>query len=292
MATGQLKKGNFQALKEISEADLILAMKHIPVYRTVEKAVLAAVESKECISSSVLTALGLRVENEFPKVEFRELASRLYDKAIQCGEPSTSVHAAYRLGLLRIWEKRCDSAEEVLSKIGDSEYAQDFRMRIAYWRAYCADQSHKNELKEELIQRVKKEFPLSLHALVLSTPAQIKTESNPQIRFRSSLDPRLSHIVRGVELLLQNKENRAAGFLLEANTSRTLKTEIPFQLYWAVLLKRANLEIPAFQVMANIFRSDSTMIAKDTLERCTRFIILTHKGTLKRLKILSWSFQS
>ena len=268
-ATRYFKLGKLGSLSEYSEADLIQSLKGVSKLRQIRSSLDQALHVKQCMVAPIYTALGLRVEGEFPNPEYKEMAMQLYSKAIECGDSVNSAQAAYRLGLMQIWEQRCDRAEETLSKIGDSDQSSEYRMRAGYWRTYCAEQLNNLELRKTLVEWVLKEYPLSLHALILRSPTFLNESSesgDPEIQFRASVDHDLSDVTRAVELLLENGEKKPAISLLEANLSKVLKSESSFQLYWAVLLKRAGIELSSFQIIANIFRLNSKMISKETLK--------------------------
>jgi soluble lytic murein transglycosylase len=271
---GDLKEV-FRMSHAMTESDLSQALRSVRLH-VVEETVGKILKQGPCSANSLLVALGLRLENEFPAPKFRTLATALYQKAYSCGSDQSSVAAGYRLGLFQIWGNRCDQAEEVLSKIPDSPLASfpiDYRMRVDYWRAFCADQRKDTSLRDRLKAKLVQDYPLSLHALLLthgleSREAQLANTQDPEILLRSNKPDQASfmQIARNVEVLLLKGEKETASILLKAAVSRVLKTEIPFQFYWSVLLKRSGDLASSFSLVAHIFRKNPELIFKSTLQ--------------------------
>jgi soluble lytic murein transglycosylase len=118
---------------------------------------------------------------------------------------------------------------------------------------------------------LKREYPLSLHGLLaqgenLTSSPMTATTQDPEILFRSLLFPELNAVVRSVELCLERGSLEVASQLLQVHAANLKKAEIPFQLYWAVLLYRAKNAPVSFQLMASIFRENPELISRATLE--------------------------
>lgn len=255
-----------------SETDLSQAFRFVRSSQKMKVFAEKVLKQDHCDSNPLLVALGLRMENEFPAAPFRSLAESLYKKAFACGKDQSSVAAGYRLGLFQLWSSRYDLAEEVLAKIPESAIASvpiDYRMRIDYWRAVCAQQLKNVGLQNSLKAKVFHRYPLSLHTLVLNADlknweAQLSKSLDPEVALRSNSE--VNRITRAIEILLLRGERETAAILLKAEIPRILKTEIPFQTYWAVLLQRAGDLASSFQLIAAIFRQDPNLISKATLQ--------------------------
>jgi len=283
-------QGNLNELLRLSatstEADLNQAFRLVKSSRVMEGLARKILQQDHCASNPLLVALGLRLENEFPAPDFLFLAENLYKKAQSCGKDQSSVAAGYRLGLFQIGSHHCDRAEEVLAQIPESPLASfpiDYRMRIDYWRAVCAEQLQNTQLRDRLTTQIIRQYPLSLHALLLnanleSRQAQLASTLDPPVVLRAkvwgsgsssgSFDDRraLERTIRDVEVLLLRGEKETARILLKGALPQLLKAEIPFQWYGAVLLQRAGELASSFHLIATIFRQDPRLISKATLQ--------------------------
>ncbi len=225
----------------------------------------------QCLSTFLLFGIGLKLESAFPKQEIRARAEALYQMALNCGKDNGSVAAGYRLGLFKIWEGRFDEAENILSQIPDLPHSSDYRMRIGYWRYYCADKNKNEVLKAHLRSWVTREYPLSLHSLLVhaskfGSDLQWQDAGDPEVIFRSQSNPNLSMSTAAIEYLLMKKETRSARFLLSTYQEIALQEAPQFRLYWAILLKRAGVLSEGFRFMASAFRENPALISRSTLE--------------------------
>jgi hypothetical protein len=225
----------------------------------------------DCPPASFLLNLGLQLETDLPDPKIKKSLLALYTKAVACGQDFASVQASYRLGLLRIFDGKCDEAEELLAKIPEVPQAPDYRIRIGYWRYYCATQAKNTELSDKLRAWLLREYPLSLHTLLaysdraLEKDLPYQRQADPEVQFRSETDPSLAEFTKVAEALLAKDLLKPAALLLETQVSRVQLTEPGFQLYWLILLKRASNNPASFSLLASIFRSHPELIAKDTL---------------------------
>jgi soluble lytic murein transglycosylase len=270
------KKANIETLKSASESDLLRALKHFPSFHSVSPLINKVLGEKECVSSALLVALGLKVEDQFPQEQIKTLAYSLYSKGLECSaqeagvQDTAQVQARYRMGLMQIWDGHCDQAEALLSKIIDAPNSADYKMRAAYWRYYCADQSKNEALKLSLRTWLTAEFPFSLHSLLVQTDNKFgntssNSETDPPVIFRSRQVPEMNSLTRAVEALLAQNETGLASELLVTHLNKMATAEPAFQLYWAVLLKRAQEELGSFQFIATLLKLNPGFISKSTL---------------------------
>ncbi len=267
----KIKAGTLDALKEANSSDLNEAFKKVRAVKTLKPLIENVVKDQSCISSALLFALGLRVESEFPGEEFKSLAITLYQRAQKCGKDSNAFLSSYRLGLMQIWDGNYQDAEASLASIDIMAIEPSYRMRVGYWRYYCAVQMKNQTLKERLKNWLLREYPLSLHGLLANSDSpesleKIVNDHDPIIIFRSERDIELNHLTRAVEALLAENEIHLASNILIANSSNLQQAgEPPFQLYWAVLMERAGERPAGFDLMAKIFRENPRLISKDAL---------------------------
>lgn len=265
-----LQAGKYQLPADATESDLHEVFKGFHKISQVNDLGEKLLKDKDCPSSALLVAVAMKLETQFPLEKFKLLASRLYERTLSCSLDVSSLHAGYRLGLISVWEGRCDRAEEVLSKIPDSVQTQDYRLRISYWRWHCANQLKNDFLKNELSANLIKNYPLSLHTILVQPNPNFSEASllnrDPQISFRTLTDSKLNEVTRAVEGLLSQGQINYALELLRAHSELAFKTEIPFRLYWSILFSRVGDQPDSFQMMASVFRENPVLISRDTLQ--------------------------
>lgn len=265
-----MRKAKLKELEDLSESDLISVFRKLPRYRDVHKAASLAITQETCLPSALFLAFGIRMEAEFPKQEFKDKTTHFYERAIQCGNDASAVQAAYRLGLMQIWEENYEKADSILSRIQDHPLVSDFRMRTLYWRNYCARKLGRIGQQFHLSDLLVREYPLSLHALLVPASEGELQEpwdyhSDPEVHLRSTVDPSLTPWIQTIEFLISKGHVSTAEALLERAQNRALKTEPSFQIYWATLLQRLGNELNSFQLLASAFKMDSDLLSENTL---------------------------
>ena len=230
-----------------------------------------ALGAGSCPSAALLSSLGARVEVEFPAEEYKTLAASLYQKALTCPASIAVFHAAYRLGLIEIWNGHCDRAEVALSQVPDSPDSSEYRMRASYWRYYCADQAKNEVLKGEMRKSLVRQYPLSLHSLMADSDLARKFLSSPEliepmVSARTRQNPELNRIVGAVEYLLRKGNKGLASVILMDHLSDAQAAEMEFQIYWSVLLSRADNKPASFQLMATLFRENPQLLSRSALQ--------------------------
>lgn len=232
----------------------------------------AALEAKVCPSPRVLTQLGLRAESGFPSPQFQELAVRLYERSISCGGDDAGIRAGYRLGLIRIWQRKWKEADRVLAKVGDFSEGADYRTRVLYWRAVAASEEKNHKLASTLRSQLIRDYPLSVHATLasfLQGPGDIGMpviqSKQPRILFRSVHRPDLNPALESLDGLSQLRATDLVAELAESllRKPETLEPEIRLFLIYE-MRKAGNLSLN-FKYLAELFRDFPEMIASSTL---------------------------
>jgi soluble lytic murein transglycosylase len=232
----------------------------------------AALEAKVCPSPKILTQLGLRAESGFPSTQFQELAVRLYERSIGCGGDDAGIRAGYRLGLIRIWQKKWKEADRVLAKVGDFSEGADYRTRVLYWRAVAASEEKNQKLASTLRTQLIRDYPLSVHATLasfLQGPADIGMPQiqakQPMILFRSYHRPDLNPALESLDGLAQIRATDLVAELAESLLQKpdTLEPEVRLFLIHE-MRKAGNLSLN-FKYLAELFRDFPEMIASSTL---------------------------
>lgn len=267
----ELLKGKIDGLDKASEHELLAAMKKIPESKSLQKAMRAALEVGPCPTTAILTSLGMRAELNFPQQEYKDLAVELYSRSIACGEDLSTLRAAYRLGLIRIWEGNYAEADRILTPVSEHPLAIDFRQRALYWRYYSAAGLKNPELQQEMQARLIREYPLSLHALFVGGgPGQaeqkILNSRDPALSLRSVSKTAVNPVLAAAEILQSKGEAQSAADLIELNYDSLKEAELPVQLYASVILMRSGEVLRKFKLMASIFHDNPSLISASTLE--------------------------
>jgi soluble lytic murein transglycosylase len=290
------KSNHWDVLTGQSEPEIELILRSIQSSRAALAVSDAILKKSQCLSSSLLLGIGIKLESAFPKEEFRRRAEDLYQMALNCGQDSASVIAGYRLGLFKIWRGLYEEAENVLSKVPNLPNSSDYRLRVNYWRYFCATKNRDEALKLNLREWMTREYPLSFHTLLVhpskfGTDLQWKNSMDPEVSFRPKSNQNLAVITAAIEFALLKNDRASARFLLAAQQEKALNEAPAFRLYWATLLKRAGINSESFRLIAAAFRGDPSYIARSTLEALYPSpyieLIPQEEGGIARLLILS-----
>jgi soluble lytic murein transglycosylase len=266
-----LLNGQLPGLSGASEFELLQALKEIGDFDKLRPLLSKVVAPGSCPATSLLTALGLKVEEYFPDEGYRTLAVSLYRRSLECGSDLSAMKAGYRLGLLYVWQENCASAEAVLSRVSGHPEGIDFRSRSLYWRLHCARKSANKKLEEQLSAELLRTQPMSLHGLIAggaqsTFPRGLVNDQEPSVQFRSLKKPELNRPIRGAEALLNLGRTDLAQDQLEAVIPGLQDAEAEFQLYVAVLLKRSGDVLRKFQVLSSLFKENNDLISQHSLE--------------------------
>jgi soluble lytic murein transglycosylase len=282
----ELLRANLDALESASEAEIGAALREVRELMPILPAMQLASDRGRCRSGALLTALAMKTENFFPAEEYRNLATALYERALECGTGTAQARAAYRLGLLKIWAGKHAEAESAFARIADGADTLGLQPRITYWRLHCAREMKDAKLEESMREKLRRDYPLSLQALLsgvspvldpaaeLSAGATGATGQEPRVAFRSATRPAFNPAVRAVEAVLEARRlagdeaggTEAIGALLDIRLPELREAEPEFQLYVAVLFMRAGDSIRKFTVMTSLVHDHPGWITKHTLE--------------------------
>jgi soluble lytic murein transglycosylase len=234
----------------------------------------AALSARKCPSPALLTALGLKTEEFYPDPKMRELGLALYERAVACKGPTDGEglvqKARYRLSLLRIWADQCRQAVPQLDKLYEN-HDGDYASRALYWRIQCADRAGDKLLGARLRGRIRREFPLSFHALLLDRrPVRslaLSTESrDPAVSFRSEARPELNAYARAAEALQSQGAFSLALEVMGGMENKLEGAEASFRLYLALLAKRSGNPIGKFRLLPGAFKEEPAAISRPAME--------------------------
>lgn len=277
-----ISEGNVAALKTFRRKEVYRAIRKIADTDGWEK--LEALKTQAlnplapCPAASVLVALGTAAEDEFPDLDFRRLAVSTYARTHQCAPEYSRVEgmepdvaqARFRLSLLHLWNQDCSAATPILSLLS-AERDGNYVSRSLYWRARCAEARGDKLQVEVLRTALIKNNPLGYHTLLanrdrLDLLANQVHMSTPSVRLTSDRRPDLNSLVFAVELLLAQKEEKAAREILAGMKEDLPNAEPEFQLYVAVLASRAEAHIYPFQVLGRVFKENPKLLTTESLE--------------------------
>ena len=283
LATNQ---GNLLNFRDVKENALIKAFKNYDTYAPLEPLVDRSLKSKVCPPSSLLTALGMKMEEFFPEPKFQDLATQLFAKSAECGTDESAVKARFRLSLHLIAHNQCAQAESYLAKM-TQDNLDDYSSRVFYWRAQCAQKLGNLALYTRLKERLLRDYPLSYHGLLIrrqTIQSVILPEEmqGPLVRFRTKHSEYLNAYVRAIEMMQAQKANDLAEPLLDRLIASSDEMEPQFRLYLAILISRGRDNIRLFKLLSVVFKDQPELISRSTLELfypLRRFDIIRRYGS-------------
>jgi soluble lytic murein transglycosylase len=212
---------------------------------------------KTCYSSALYTALGLKLEESFPKPEAIATTEKLYSRAAECGADKAAMQARYRLSLIRIWQNSCDHVVELLGEVEKSNLTAAYHARARYWRYQCADKLGLQDIKAQTREALWQKNPMSYHNIAINgndprLAALLHSDAIPFVQFRSVLRPDLNPKVAAIETLLQLKSAALAAEFIDQISTQLSSSEPEFRLYLAALVDRTENAIPKFKILASL----------------------------------------
>lgn len=218
------------------------------------------VADTQCYKSSLYTAFGTSMENSFPEKSAITTTMALYKKATECDAEESAHRAAYRLGLMYVWQDQCPAAISLFEKVQKHPAVSFLHSRSRYWQLYCKDSSSsQEEIASQRLQKLQ-DFPLSFHTLLYfgdrsdEIYEKVAAMPEPNISFRTSMAPEWNSPVRVAEAFLKTKDLRSAKEILERiDLNQVENLEPEFRLYLSVLFHRAQMALPKFRLLAKLF---------------------------------------
>jgi soluble lytic murein transglycosylase len=259
-----IASARIERLADASDSEIRQALKKSPNISKLRPLVEKALDNRACVPTALLTGLGHKTEENFPDPDYRDLAQALYSRSVECGNDDAAGRAAYRLGLLQIWEERYAEAEKTLEWLSRNPAAVDYASRITYWRFFCAKQTGNVAIRDQMKEKLSKDYHLTLHGLITVGPKP--TDNKPMVAFSSKTHPQLNASVRVAEALIEQGLERDAISALEPVLDGISAAEPAFQLYVGLVLKRAGDSIRKFKVLTGLYRDNPGMISRESLE--------------------------
>jgi soluble lytic murein transglycosylase len=259
-----IDKAQIERLVDATDSELREALKKSPNISKLRPLVERVLESKACVPTALLTGLGQKTEENFPDADYREMAEALYGRSVECGNDEAAGRAAYRLGLLQIWDEKYAEAEKTLEWLTHNPAVEDYRSRVTYWRHFCAIKTGNVAVRDRMKESLAKDYHLTLHGLITVGPKS--TENKPLVAFSSATHPKFNANVRVAEALLEQGLERDAISALDPILDAVSAAEPGFQLYVGLVLKRAGDSIRKFKLLTGLYRDYPGVISRESLE--------------------------
>lgn len=255
--TQDFRKGNFSEFDQASLDQSLKALKPLS-----NAALLAGANSilakSDCRSSGLLMALGSKLEDGFPQTEYVEAASAVYSKASSCHSDESATRAAYRNGMILVWQNKCEQANPEFDKVLQNKNLSFLHTRSSHWKNHCAALMGQKVDKDP--ESNYHQNPLSFHSIVAFNENQeavfekIKSNPEPNVLLRSNKQASLNDFVAAAELMLAINEVSLARTALSFPESGDFdQSEVEFRLYVSYLMHRSLMNIPKFQLLSKVF---------------------------------------
>ncbi len=217
-------------------------------------------DQEACSSPHFIAALAFKYEEQLPQQEALEKIQKLYKKAVDCSsESEISELALYRGGLIALWQKDIETAQNNFEKLKSSTDIS-YSARASFWINQIAKSKGEDILSEKLDASFQS-FPLSYH--IISDYAQmeegpfekISDLPDKNIAKRSS-NEYVNQLVQYIEFFKENGKAHLAKKVLEfADYKQVEQAEPGVQLYIAsVIAEYEDLNHQRFVMMSKLFQ--------------------------------------
>lgn len=263
-----LSKSDFAVLSNASLDQIINTASRLPQTRINALAAEVA-NSSRCQPAQLSLAFAALTEREFPQTSSVQLATKLYEKAYDCGTGELRARAAYRLGLFALVNNDCKKSLSYWGAVGQSNEARFLFSRAEYWRNHC-DQKATN--KRQIAMDFYNSYPLSFH--VLQEMQDVKEDLSqmvmdrptPRVLVRTEADSKVNTLVEQIELAIENKNFSAAQDMLSwINDSKMQELEPHFMLYLGHLSNMSQDGLRTFQLLSRVFSQHPQLKSATTL---------------------------
>jgi soluble lytic murein transglycosylase len=210
-----------------------------------------------CEANESRHALAAIIEDHLPKVEALRSSLDLYEKNSTCPTDKITIGSAYRAGMLRILENRCDAAVPLLKKVLTSN-EDHLKSRSLYWSWSCLGKT------ANYLESMKFVAPyFSYHGLVMNhtsshsfiegqelrdyTPFQYDSRDVGLNKFRDLIN----------EALLDGELSLARALLEKVNIERLQSSEPGYRIQWAYFMHISQVGVRKFQLLGKLINEHS-----------------------------------
>jgi soluble lytic murein transglycosylase-like protein len=267
-----LRAGDFAKADSRSYSEVIAALGStggvesvvLPLARTV-----AAMKS--CVPGTVPTAMGYKLEELFPDKDMVELAKTLYRKGVACGKDMAQASAAFRLGLILIWQNQYADIDDLMKKVEAVPEASMLHARAGYWRYQAAIAMGNAKLKAETKEALLRNHPLTFQNLAAngdddSMMTRVVSREMPSVFTRSLIRPDVNPVLRAAEALERAGSPQLAAEVLDRSVGDIGTLEPEVRLYTAAFLHRIGYSLPKFKILSSLFQDSPRLVTTASME--------------------------
>ena len=215
-----------------------------------------------CNANESRHALAAIIEDHLPKVEALRSSLDLYEKNATCNSDKITVGSAYRAGMLRILEDRCDAALPLFKKVLNSN-EDHLKSRSLYWSWNCLGKNPK------FLETMKFNMPyFSYHGLVMNHATSHSFMEGQELReftpfHNDSKDIGLNKVRDLIsEALIENETATARSLLERINIDRLQQTEPGYRIQWAYYMHLSQVGVRKFQILGKLINENPEFRSK------------------------------
>ncbi len=257
LVAAQLRKGRWSTLRRLEDRDLLAGLGSLDREELLHLS--ARVEAlKGCGELAVRYTVAARLEVFFPDDGVVKRSTTLYEKVSGCGRSDFRDRASFRLGMIRLWRGDRDGAVAALSRLRAATSEPGFRARALYW-LYLKE--GKLADREALLR----EFPLTLHALLIEREAGLVWSDDSIVAPRSETNSKLNQWMEEAEALLRSGDRPRAAILLSRAVKAVLQETVGLRIYFSYLLGLAEVNQTKFWLLSDLIQREAK-ISKPLLQ--------------------------
>jgi len=219
-------------------------------------------DDTSCFSTDSRHALAATLENFLPDQEVMYTILSLFEANTKCPHLRTSALSAYRAGMLRIIDNRCDVAIPLLEQAAQSS-EEYLKSRSLYWKWSCLGQPQ--VVKSEALSSMPY---FSYHRLIMNqfsdyTLSDQELSQNKTPFELESKDVALNQMLSLAESLIVKNDLPSARYIFERVSMNRLQDAEPgFRLHWAYLMHLSQSGVRKFQILSKLINNSQNFRTK------------------------------
>ncbi|MES2964348.1 MAG: lytic transglycosylase domain-containing protein, partial [Bdellovibrionota bacterium] len=269
--TDRIKSSDFSKLEGKSYPDVAIALGQIGDAAAIRPIAEKISQARGCVPSTISSAAGFKLEELFPETAAIELSKTMYKKSSDCGRDYAAGQAAFRLGLISVWQNKCADVDPLMKKVESIPEASQFHARAKYWRYHCAGVAKNEKGRGEMREALVSQHPMSFQNLAVNggddaMMSRVMRADVPQtVLLRSVVRPDLNDVIRSAEALERLGETTLAGEFIDRSVSDLNTIEPEARLYVAAMLDRMKITLTKFKIMSPLFQDAPRLVSKSTM---------------------------
>lgn len=219
----EIKFGGVGSLSKVDKKSLRRGLNKISNVEQLRALITKLSMDEACSNPELYLQVALRLEDDFPEPTLIRDATTLFKRAVKCakeGDEDIQEKAAYRAGLLSVWQKDFDGAQSSFRLLAE-DTGNDYTTRSVYWMRRIAKERKDSAGNEKWLHRLQNINPLSFH-LLASEDGQdpglwqkiLANESDPELLDSPMDRPEIYARFRIFEALLKLREQSLVSRLL------------------------------------------------------------------------------